>query len=750
MGACYTTMEDLSEDRANPAFVAIRKKIYDDMAAFDAKNPETPAVLLKSRLHQAMAEHFQPLIFPASPFFFEMGLRRSSNWGTPDAGSPSLWLCVTHGPDKDTDLERNIRGDNTSGPIGLTNISGGFDADHHCLGYTKLFRKGINGILAEIDAEGARCGPDQKEKRDFLTAAAQSCRALLIVAGKFAARAEAMLREEADPLGREHLSMIAACARKIPAEPPGTFYEGLAMLWFMREATASMEGIGISVIGHLDRLLGPLYEADMREGRLDEESARDLLARWLLPTDVKFRVRERSGYAVETSTCMELGGCDETGAPVWNDVTRLIIKTHGELKLLNPKLNCRFSAASPEAYLKTVAAALLRGQNNYVMLNDDVLIPGQIQNGKTAEEARLYVNGGCQEIMVEGVEHTAGAYYYLSLPRVLDLCFSPFTGEAPGAGPDTLAALPKVIEKAGTFEAFYRRFMDELKKLLTLHLGWRRELGRNWRNIHPCPLLSATLEGCIPSGRDYTAGGAKYNESTICACGMGTLIDSLVALKKAVYEEGWISLEGLRALLAGNWENAEAQRRRFIAYPKFGHDQAEADALAARFVEELNGFVHSIENERGGRFRLSMFVYSAYSYFAPFVRATPDGRKDGDLLSQGVAPGRLRGTAAVTDSIRSLNRIDFKAVAGNSVLDTQLPLGKVQPRHLAALFRAFGELGGPTIQPNCVSVDDLLEAQRHPEQYGDLTVRLYGLSAYFVQLSPQVQNEIITRNLYAG
>jgi formate C-acetyltransferase len=720
------------------------------MEAFCGKHPQTPPVLIKSRLHQAMAEHFVPVIFPDSPFFYEMGLRRSSNWGTPDGESPSVWLCEKQGSGGDTDLARNIRGDSTSGPIGLTNISGGFDADHHCLGYTKLFKAGINGILAEIDAELAVTGPEQREKRDFLSAAAQSCRALLVIAGKFAARAEAMLREEGDPLRRKHLSMIAGCGRKIPAGPPGTFYEGLAMLWFMREAAASLEGIGISVIGHLDRLLGPLYEADIRQGRLDEETARDLLARWLLPTDIKFRVRESSGYAVETSTCMELGGCDETGAPVWNDVTRLIIEIHGELKLLNPKLNCRFSSSSPEEYLEAVSAALLRGQNNYVMLNDDTLIPGQVRSGKTVEEARLYVNGGCQEIMAEGVEHTAGAYYYLSLPRVLDLCLSPFTGEAPDAGPDTLAALPKLIEAADSFEEFYRRFMNELKKLLTLHLGWRRELGRAWRDIHPCPLFSATLEGCIPKGRDYTAGGAKYNESTICACGMATLIDSLAAIKKAVYEERRISLDGLRELLASDWENAGAERQRFIAYPKFGHDEVEADTLAARFVDETNEFVRGIENERGGRFRLSMFVYAAYSYFAPFVRATPDGRKSGDLLSQGVAPGRLRATVAVTDSIRSLNRINFASMAGNSVLDTQLPLGKIQPQHLAALFRSFGELGGPTIQPNCVSVEDLLNAQKRPEDHRDLTVRLYGLSAYFVRLSPQIQNEIITRNLYGG
>ncbi|GHT80382.1 glycyl radical enzyme [Spirochaetia bacterium] len=750
MNAYYRTMrEPLDSDGVNPEFLAVREKIYNEMDSFYHAAPDTPAVLLKSTLHEVIARHFEPVIFAETPFFFEMGLRNAGNWGLPDAGMPARWVCDKRSDILDMDLLRNLRGDDLTGPIGLTTSGENcFDVDHHCLGYTRLFKTGIRGILSRIRAEKDTSA--QKEKNEFFAAAEQSCNALLKIAGKFADRAEAMLSGEPDPLRRRNLSMIAVCARRIPAEAPQSFYEGLAMLWFTREVVASIEGIGISVIGHVDRLLGPLYEADIERGVLDEETARDLLLCWLLPTDVKFAVREGSGAAIETSTCMELGGCDETGAPVWNDVTRLILEVHEEHKLLNPKLNCRFSSASPGEYIETAAAGMLRGHNNYVMLNDDILIPSQVKNGKTLEEARLYVNGGCQEIMVEGVEHTAGAYYYLSMPRVLDLCIRPFSGEVPDAGPDTLSALPETIEQAVTFADFYRSFMDRLKTLITVHIGWRRELGRHWQDIHPCPLFSATLEGCIENGRDYTAGGAKYNEGTICACGLGTIIDSLIAIKKAVYDEKQLTLEELRSLLASNWVNAEPLRRRFIAYPKYGHGEDEPDALAAEFVKELSAFVGTLESERGGHFQLSMFVYFAYSYFAKCVRATPDGRKNGDLLSQGVAPGRLRGTASVTDSIRSLNRIDFLSVAGNSVLDVQMPVGKMESAQLAALIRSFGTLGGPTIQPNFVSVESLLDAQHHPENHTDLMVRICGLSAYFVRLDREAQDEIIQRNLYAS
>jgi formate C-acetyltransferase len=216
-----------------------------------------------------------------------------------------------------------------------------------------------------------------------------------------------------------------------------------------------------------------------------------------------------------------------------------------------------------------------------------------------------------------------------------------------------------------------------------------------------------------------------------------------------VYEEKRMSLDELRNILAADWPD-EALRRQFIAYPKFGHGEDEPDTLAGEFVAELNDFVRTIENERGGRFRLSFFVYAAYSFFAPHVRATPDGRRNGDLLSQGVAPGRLRPTASVTDSIRSLHQVDFSSVAGNSVLDVQLPLGRLESSQLIALVRSFGTLGGSTMQPNLVSVERLVDAQKHPENHPDLIVRLYGLSAYFVRLGREIQDELIKRNLYAS
>jgi len=725
--------------------LAARRRILATADAFLATHPDTHPSLLKARLHELIAEEFQPVLFRHSPFFFEMGLRFAENWGTPAPPEyhvaswlldrRSAWLY-------DTPAWRHIQAGSRGSASGLAlwNIWSGFDADHHCPGYTMLLRVGVCGVLAEIDAR--RAGPCDAGQVANLEAMARSCRALLRVAERFREAALARLPEETDAACRRFLTMIAEAAAQVPAYPPRTFYEGLAMLWFLREALATLEGIGISVVGHLDRLLIDLYDADLAAGRLTEAEARDLLARWMLPTDVKFHVEDNPWP--ETSTCMTLGGCDADGRPVWNALTRLIIDVHREHRLLNPKLNCRVSAEAPAEYLALLSETILAGHNHFALLNDDVLIPGCVRAGKTTQEARLYVNGGCQETIVEGVEHSAGAYYYFNMPRVLDLCLQPFT---PGESlPDDVAALLPVPLDAPTFAAWYAGFLQVLQRTIRQGADWARDSGERFWQAHPCPLFSTTLDGCITAGRDYTQGGARYNPSGIALCGLATVVDALYAIHQAVYEEGWLTLDGLRAALAANWAGHEATRLRLGRLPKYGQGHAEVDALAARFADELGALVAAVPNERGGRFQGSFFVYYAFQWFGDTVRATPDGRADGEFLSQGIAPHRRTPIASVTDVLHTLSAIDFRAFPGNAVLDLQLPAGQaIPPEALTAFIRTFGRLGGPTLQPNLVSVDILREAQAQPQAHRDLVVRISGLSAHFVCLHKAVQDEMISR-----
>lgn len=742
----YYLPRRISRLAENAEHMARRERVFAKLDAYAAAHPDLPAVLLKARSHEVLAEEFAPAIFRHSPFFFEMGIRPSECWGTPRPNGLHTWLIdrrrqLCHRLPQYANL-RAFAG-NGNGPR-VWNINDVFDFDHHCPGYTRLFRDGFAGILADLAA--ARPTADA-EGLVFLEAAERGIRALLRCAERFAETAERLLEGETDPAVRRHLALLAGAARRVPLLPPRTFHEGLACLLFVREGIASLEGIGVSVLGHLDRLLGGLYEQDVAAGRLTRAEAGDLLARWMLHTDVKFHVEDNPWP--ETSTCIVLGGCDEEGRPVFNDLTRLIVETHRRHGFINPKLNCRANADSPREYLDLLSETVLAGHNHVAVLNDDVLIPANVRMGKSLGDSRLYVNGGCQEPMLEGTEHSAGAYYYFNLARVLDLCLLPGGYSTEDYRPEALAACPRPVE-AADFAGFYAGFLGELRRVMHAGAHWLREAGEHWRDVLPCPLFSATLEGCIAKGRDYTAGGAKYNPAGIALVGLGTVVDSLAALRQAVFSDGWLTLDDLRTALAADWEGREPLRQRLLGLPKFGHGEAAADELAGVFSRDLVAMIREMTNERGGPYQPSFFVYYAFAHMGKLTRATPDGRRQGEALSQGVAPGRQRPSRSLTEAIRALERIEFRDFPGNAVLDAQLPAGTMPVAALSALMGAFVLQGGPTFQPNCVSVATLREARLHPERHRDLTVRISGLSARFVALAPEVQDEIIARTVMDG
>jgi formate C-acetyltransferase len=724
----------------------MKTRIWSAMDAFASAHPDCPAVGLKSRFHATVAEAFEPILFPHSPFFFEMGLRPAENWGTPQPDSITSWMKLRREHlCHDNDAFRHLvsfSDYNAAGVVRIWSVNDVFDADHHCPGYTRLLDEGVAGILKRLTA--ARRIRRSASETAFLDAAEQSCRALIRCAERFAEHAEAHLAAEPDRPAAATLRRIAEAARHVPLNAPRSFYEGLAALLFIREATATLEGIGVSVLGHVDRLLIGLYRRDLRAGVLTREQAGDLLARWMLHTDVKFHVDDNAWP--ETSTCIELGGCDADGRPLYNELTELIVETHHRHGLMNPKLNCRFSASSPQDYLDLIGRTALAGHNHFALLNDDVLIPACVRSGKSEAEARLYVNGGCQETIVEGVEHSAGAYFYFNLARTLDLTLRPLGRAAPKLPAPERAALPKPICAPESFDELYAAYMNNLANLLKTGAEWLRVGGERWTDVLPCPLFSGMLEGPVENARDYTAGGARYNPAGLALCGLGTVVDSLAALETAIFNERWLTFEDLLDVLAANWDGAEHLRLRFAKCPKFGHDNPAADRIAQRLADDVVHIARSLKNERGGWFQPSFFVYYAFVRMGRSTRATPDGRRDGDWLSQGVAPGRVCAAHAFTDVFHSLSQIDFRNFAGNAVLDAQMPLGNTcTTEAFSGLVRAFGRIGGPTLQTNCVSIDDLRDARTHPERHRDLVVRISGLSARFVALLPEVQDEIIAR-----
>ena len=724
----------------NPDFIRVRDKIFAEMDSYKNENPQATAYELKSELHLKIAESFEPVIFDESPFYYEMGLRHSENWGNTIEGLPSCWGLTA----KDLnphDYDKDIISYNS---IAVGNV---FDTDHHCPAYTKLFKTGLGGILKNIENEKAKA---DSEKLRFLNSCEKSCLAVLKIAEKFSLKAEEMLENCTDEAKKENLVRIRDTARKIPLNPPENFYEGLCMLWFIREVNASIEGVGTSVLGHLDKLLGDFYERDIANSTLTREKAKILIKKWIMPTYIKFRAR--TSIWADSSSCIELGGCFEDGSPVFNDVTRLVLEAHEELNYTIPKINCRIAENTPDEFIELISQSILKGRNVYSILNDKAIITALVNNGRSLTDARNYVNGGCQETICEGVEHSAGAQIYFNTPRVMDLTVNGVSeDDIETCTEKALSLFPKKLENPQSFEEAYNFFLQNIKDALKSSVDLRLDYGKNWRNLHPAPFFSSLTDGCIEKGMDYTAGGAKYNQSTICITGLATVIDSIYTIKKAVFEDNLITFKGLCELTKSNWETDTDMHKKIKNLPKYGHGETEVDSLAARFIDDINSYITTLPNERGDKFITSLFTYGFYQGYCKRVNATPDGRRNGEYFSAGSNPSIVNPVKSVLDSISSVNNTDLAKTGGINVLSLNLPFNSnMTPQVVASVIKTFVNGSGHSLQMNYVSKEDLINARKEPEKYKDLIVRVYGFSTYFVNLTDDIKDEFLTRNFYTA
>lgn len=730
------------------AYKTIIQLVEDNIEDFSFGDNTVLNKKAKSKWHSLIAEHFEPVLFKDCPFFFEIGIKDGWTWA---GGKAPIKIRqkekFMEGPygkaftDFDY-LRAQIRGDWRMNPALYRVPHPGFDEDHNSIGYTKLFKIGVSGLMDEVKQSKTNFSADSDEY-SYLCSMEESLMAVLKIAEKFAKAAKEAIPQCENETQVKYMTMAAQAAENIPKNPPQSFYEGLCMIWFMREVTGSLEGVGISVYGQMDLLLADLYENDIKNGVITKDDARELIRLWLLPTHIKFQCVECPWP--ESSSCITLGGCDSEGNRVFNDITRMIIEVHHEMKLVAPKLNVRYSKNSTDEYLDLISQKIIAGHNSFALSCDDVVIPGLEKCGYELKDARNYLNGGCQETMVEGVGHTAGTWIYVLLPAILDLSINTSEAASKADSDFAKAALPEVIDDATNFEEFYTRFAENAKNALQKTAEQQLLMGKEQKNLNPCPLFSSLHEGCIENGKDYTEGGAKYNISTVCLCGIATLADSLYAIKAMVYDQKRFTLKEFADILLNNWEGNEELRQECIRLPKYGHGIDDVDTIAKRFIADIDECICKIKNERGGYSITSMFTYYLFKSFSAYIRATADGRKDGDYLSQGIAPSRLQKCNSLTESFETVKTVEYSALSGINVLDVAFA-PDVDYKRLTAFIRAAAQCGCSNLQPNCLSYEELKDAKINPDKHRDLIVRVSGLSVYFVNLEESIQDEIICRN----
>ena len=720
-----------------------KNPLWDIMDEYAAVHPGLSAVQLKAAQYEIIAENFRPVIFKNSPFYSEMGVKMAESDGVPWV-SAGGWLfmrnahlfCDANPGEYAQYVEASRKGIHLAyGPY--------VDIDHHCFPYSNVMQNGLGHLYLQAEAALKNCA--NKDQTEFIECAMRGLLAVKRIAAKFAAAAQQSLEGTSNELPRRFLGMIAQTAGAVPWRRPETFYEGLCTIWFLHETCASIDGVGMYVLGHLDRMLGELYRRDLAAGRLTPDEACDLLGRFMVYTDCKFdsfkSVAESYG-AHEMGEVIILGGCDADGREICNDVTFMVLRAHHELKMLYPKIHCRFTRNSKQEYLDAINRDFLSGRNVIAFLNDDCLIPAQVKAGKRLKDARRYVAGGCWEIMLEGYEHSAGANCYFNLTRIMDMSIH--------AHPE-LAGTSVVCDKidgAKDFEEVYRTVVGNVIRAIRQMCTIMGRNGSVWPQVSPSPFFSACLEDCLENRTDYTAGGGRYNPHGVPIGGFANLVDALLAIRKLCFETKRHGLAELLAAVRANWEGCEALRAEVLTMPHFGDNAPESNALARRVLDEIYDNTRDLKNERGGPFQLGLYIYKEIIYWGKMTCATPDGRRAGDVLTQGLTPSRLHRAADITSTINSAAALDLTKCPANSILTVSLPLGGVNLQILGQLERAFAASGLAMLQINCVDKAQLLDARKHPERHPDLIVRLYGYSTRFVSLTPEMQDEFISRNIY--
>jgi formate C-acetyltransferase len=623
-----------------------------------------------------------------------------------------------------------------------------------------IYRKGLDARRAEIAASRAALdwGSDREAlaKDEELKAMDIACEAAIVFARRHAELALAQAASEPDPKREAELRRIAAVCGRVPAEAPRDFWEALQTYWFVHLGTITeLNGWDAMSPGHLDQHLAPFYEADVAAGRLDREGAKELLSCFWIkvnntPAPPKVGVTAAESGTYNDFTNINLGGLKADGSDGSSEVSYLVLEVLDELQLLQPQANLQLSARTPERLLKAAARISRRGSGYPSFFNADEISMAQVGMGKSLRDAREGGTSGCVETGCFGKE----AYLlhgYLNSPKILELALND------GRDPETGAAIgiaTGAAEGFATFEALYEAFERQLAYVVGVKVRVSNILEGMYAQYAPAPFLSAVVADCVSEGRDYYAGGARYNTDYIQCCGLGTTTDSLSAIRTHVYDRRDVAWRELLDALASDWKGREDLRLLLSnKTPRFGNDDEAADSVAQRVFGSWIAAIDGRPSPRGGTYHVDILSTTCHVYFGLKTGATPDGRRAHSPESDGASPAQGADRKGPTAVAKSLAKMDVARTGGSLLNQRFLPAaleGEEGLAKLCSLVRGYFKMGGHHIQFNVVDTATLREAQKKPEDYRSLLVRVAGYSDYFVDLDKDHQEEIISRTAQEG
>lgn len=622
----------------------------------------------------------------------------------------------------------------------MTPVAGVHSTSHTTLGFHRVLETGYRGLRQQIEDRLARgdfepYSPDNPEAspargEEFL----QSLLLCLDAAHVWHRRHIALLDDlaaNAEGNERNEYLEVRRSLERVPENPPETFREAVQSLWFMYAFQRLMGNW--SGLGRVDAMLGPYLRRDLEAGLIDLDEARELIAHfWIKGCEwIGAFDKPGSGDAQHYQNVI-LGGVDESGNEVTNEVTYLVLDVVEELHISDFPIAVRVNSRTPDRLLRRIAEVQRHGGGIVAIYNEDKVLEGLVKFGYSLEEARGYTNDGCWEVIMPG-----------------RTCF----GYAPF---DMLGILQDVLglraEDAQTpefedFEALYAAFLDALRA----HLDAFNAGADHWgAHGHPAPLVSLMVEDCIERARGYFDRGARYTVLSPHAGGMPDTANSLLAIRRIVFEDKTLSLPELVGILRTDWAGQDHLRRMVttrLAY--YGNDDPEADAMMRRVFEDYTALVWEVPERNGVKRPAGISTFGREIDWAPSRSACPDGHRAGAILATNCSPSPGTDREGPTCVVKSFCKLDFTRTPNGATLELKLHPTTVQGEDgleaMVSLLRTFVELGGFYLQVDVVDSAMLIDAQQHPEKYPNLSVRISGWSARFATLSKEWQDMIIQR-----
>jgi len=608
---------------------------------------------------------------------------------------------------------------------------------HIIIDYPRLLNSGLDNLVAELVQLN-----DQAPDNAFYQAALILLKAAQRHILRYAALAEEMAESCQDDTRKQELVRIAHVSRHISGDKPQDFYQACQLFWYMNIILQYESNASSLSLGRFDQYMLPFYQHSLSHGESPAFLKELLESLWVKCNDiVLLRSASSARYfaGFPTGYTILLGGLTETGRSAVNVLSFLCLDAYQNVCLPQPNLGVRVNELIDRPFLLKTAETIRMGTGIPQIFNDEVVVPAFLNRGVSLEDARDYAVVGCVELSIPGKTYGLHDIAMFNLLKVMELTLHENEGNA-------AMTYPELVEQIRQKISHYVRLMAQGSNICDIgHRDWA-----------PVPLLSSFIEGCLNSGKDITEGGARYNFSGVQGIGIANLSDSLHALKGMVFDQQRLTFDELLASLKENFasEEGRAIRARLInRFEKYGNDVDEVDLISADLLRYYCKEVEQYRNPRGGQFTPGSYTVSAHVPLGAVVGATPDGRFAGEQLADGgLSPMLGQDHQGPTAVLKSVSKLDNTLLSNGTLLNVKFTPSTLEGQQglnkLADFLGAFTRLKLQHIQFNVVNAEQLREAQKRPQDFAGLVVRVAGYSAFFVELSREIQDDIIGRTAH--